>query len=318
VTEIGVFNQIPDGRLPHTGKRPTIIEHEIRRGLEREWSRSRALFDRVERIGVSAIGVTDPEHRLLTNIVRKPWKAPRKKQPLINFDALFRTSLSTGEALFPRVKDQNQITVLNDAQAACLLEHVYAFDDSKPPVSLLYLLVDEGINGAISYSGRAPHTGHNVEVGHCRPPLHEFDLAFDPTVTGCTSHVLCFEGLASDARVRQQWGSNFSALSDTNLKEALDIEAWYLGQLAMLGIQTLDPEAVRFGGEVFHGSNGLALIEGIRQMVLELNGGYLPHYRTRKDIKQLIQRGTYGRAVGVLSALHIAATGRGEMRSINR
>lgn len=296
----GMFPDIPDGNLPHLNNDPINIEAMIRDRLVDLHKKSPELFQGVSGIGVSTIGVVNRGSLVLDSLVRKKWKK-RNSQHVIDFASLFLDPLEGGKRLFPAVTKQEQIFVHNDASARCKTEYLYGHDSTRSSQSVLYIMAGEGVNGAFVYRGDLLETQRHSEMGHITPQLHPDDYAFDKRHSGCPAHTTCFEGLISNARFRQQWGADLSFLPPDH--PAWELAAFYLSQLAMIGVLTLDPEKILFGGAHFTGERGIALIDKICLAFKNMNSNYLPHYQTRRPIGELIGRAKFGSGVKVFSAL---------------
>jgi hypothetical protein len=73
--------------------------------------------------------------------------------------------------------------------------------------------------------------------------------------------------------------------------------------MAIISVLVLNPERIRLGGAAFAGNKGLVLMEKVRAEFLAWNKDYLPDYRERDAVAQLIELAKFGNAVKVLSAL---------------
>lgn len=300
--EKGVLPDIPTGNLPHHPGKFVDIENLIRTRLV-ELQRTRPdLFEDVTGIGVSTIGVVSRRRLLLENVPRKNWKKPNHNH-IISFRSLFLEPLKDGAILFPTVNDWSQIVVQNDASARCLTESIYRSEKSDIAQSLLYLMIGEGVNGAISYRGDLLEMERHSEMGHCLPQLDLADVGFDDRHSGCPSHTTCFEGVASTARIRREWGQEISDLPHDH--PAWDLLTSYIAQFITIGVVTLNPKLVLLGGNTFTGESGIKLIDRIRSRFLQWNANYLPDYKDIKSVRKLVERAQFGNGVKILSALTI-------------
>jgi fructokinase len=307
----GKFEGIPSGNLPHPEQTYVEIERLIRNRLEGLHQERPHIFADVTRIGVSTIGVVGRTNLSIDSLKRKNWKKSGASDgEIIDFKQLFLKPLRGGKSLFPLVKSAEQIVVQNDASARCKTEYIYNIGPQLKPLGLLYFAVGEGINGAFARGGDLLEMERHSEMGHIMPQLHPDDEDFDEAFSGCPSHVRCFEGVASNARIRRQWGAELSELPVDH--PAWDVEAFYLAQLAMIGILTLNPNKILFGGAVFAGAKGLTLIDKVKAELIRQNGDYLPDYRSGQEerVADLISRAKFGNGVKILSALTMASTGQ--------
>jgi fructokinase len=298
----GQFEGIPSGNLPHSNTSTYIdIENMLKQHLRKLKSERPTIFRETIGLGISTIGVVGRDRLTLDSVSRKDWRKINSNY-IVNFsDLLLSSSDSDSESLFPLVKSQKNIVVQNDASAQCLTEYWLGGGFQEQVPSLLYLTVGEGVNGAVVYHGDLLDMDRHSEMGHCLPQLHPNDATALSRPSGCPVHRTCFEGLASDGRIRQQWGANLSQLPGDH--EAWEMEAFYLAQLVMVGITTLNPKQVRLGGDVFAGVRGLALLELVRNRFRKQNGAYLPAYKNAASVSRLIQRAKFGKGAKVLSAL---------------
>lgn len=297
--ESDVMSGIPDGNLPFEPDVYVDIEYRIRKALEALKAECPGIFDQIDGIGVSTIGIVDRDTLRLDNIVRKNW-GKRNCSYIIDFKELFLAPQSDGSRLFPRIANADQIVVQNDASARCKAEYLYAPPEGPPLSSMLYLMAGEGINGAVVYGGDLLNMPRHSEMGHCKPQLDPLEASFEPAYSGCPAHKTCFEGLMSLARLRQQW-PQAGKLGPKH--PAWEREVNYLAQLAMIGVTTLNPERIRFGGAMFAGQDGLKLVEDVRSKFIRINAGYLPDYTSEDSVRTLIERATFGDGAKILSAL---------------
>ena len=299
----GVLPDIPNGNLPHVGEK-IDIEKLIRDRLRDLKSTNPDYFNNVEAVGVSTAGIVDRQNKLLDSIARKNWEK-KEANHIINFDELFRFGYGSNRPLFPKLKSSNQIVVHNDASARCLAEAKHGVKDGDKFFSLLYIMASEGVNGAALYGDDILKVERNSELGHCLPQLHPDDLDFlekHAISSGCPSHITCFEGLVTTARIRQQWPDIHLFSHKHPVWRRI---VFYLAQLVMIGVASYNPERVRFGGPLFVGRNGERLVADIQSEFIRLNGGYFPYYKSPSAIHIFIERATFGDGVAVLAALTV-------------
>lgn len=296
--DTGIFSDIPNGNLPHSRNKFINIESMIRARLIDLRKKRFDLFKDVTGIGVSTIGVVDRSNLRLDSIARKNW-SKKDSADIIDFENLFLEPLENDDFLFPGVTDKSRIVVQNDASARCVTEYFLEVGQ-KIKSGLLYIMVGEGVNGAIAYGGDLPHMLRHSELGHCRPQLHPTDARFDNQHSGCPSHGICFEGLASIARFRME-GVDLLSLPEHD--PAWDVEAYYVAQLILIGVTMLNPEKVLLGGSVFSCPQGRSLLDKVRSRFWTLNARYLPDYKDRNAVNGLIERAKYGNGIKILSAL---------------
>eukprot|EP01037_Dinobryon_pediforme_P018680 gene18680-18979_t len=134
----------------------------------------------------------------------------------------------------------------------------------------------EGINGAFFHKGDLIIQGeasisdnsrldmlYHSEMGHNWPQLHCDDIRDVEN------------GLASASRLRLQWWKTNPVWSPDH--PGWQRVAFYLAQMAMIGVTTFSPELVVFGGALFAGNAGTALLDDVRNGFSNLNRGYLPY-----------------------------------------
>ena len=180
------------------------------------------------------------------------------------------------------------LTFQTDVVAAALAE--YEADDEAPEV-LAYVTVGTGIGVGILAHGRPlPGLGHS-ELGHIFPPRH----AADTFIGSCPYHSDCLEGLASATALENRWGQPSIAIEDP---QAWRFQAHYLGHLCLNLMRSLNPQRIVLGGGVMLRSG---LLEGVRQELLELLGGYYVY--EKPSINEIVQLGRCGADSGLMGAL---------------
>jgi len=195
---------------------------------------------KVEAIGVSTIGIADHLNDRLMSIARRNL-IPGQGKYLVNFAQLF-------SEIFP---DISRIRIQNDATAKCLYRYeAHLAHNPKEPVDLLFLaMFSEGVNGGLVRSARSGSMqwGEPVasllhqELGHQFPPRHPADFAFDPAYSGCPIHLHCFEALASEVRLRKQWGEDVFQHPE---HPAWDIIAHYVAHFCWNMVLAIPPQKI--------------------------------------------------------------------------
>jgi hypothetical protein len=298
-------------------KEPCFLEIKINECLQ-DLRRTRPeLFDNVEGLGVSTIGVVNQREKRLRSIARKIWiraDSEDLSSPdyLIDFPKLF-SPFFQGSSL-------ENLEVRNDATAKGLVEYNLSQNpDASEVESILYLMFDEGVNGGIIVGSSPLSSLLHPEMGHIRPRPHDLDTGFSLGSKACPTHEFCFEAIASAARIRLSWGEgnpppldfNISDLGDTH--PAWEIISYYVAQLCMIGTLMLAPELIILGGCVITGRPGdkdsrtrnLAnLLPLIHANFTALNGGYL--FYDEMAAAGFIQPARVVKNSNVIAALHVA------------
>ncbi|HSJ82699.1 MAG TPA: ROK family protein [Acidimicrobiia bacterium] len=122
--------------------------------------------------------------------------------------------------------------------------------------SFVYVTVGTGIGGGAIVEGRPIHGLGHPEMGHItvrRHPDDEFRGA-------CPAHGDCLEGLANGPAVERRHGTRGEELTGDEQGMAVEIEAFYLAQLARNLVYTLAPERIILGG-------GVSLMPGLVERV---------------------------------------------------
>ena len=221
-------------------------------------ARTGNLFERVRSISVSTIGLVDNENKRLVSIQRKSF-VPEHSDYTLDFVNLFAN-------FFP---SDVPICVHNDATSICMAH--YPFDDRIHKHStdkhnhshvLCYVHVSEGINIGLVQRGTPLLTSNlHPQIGHTYPRLHGIDVGKNlltiKAITGCSCHGRCFEGLASAARIRNEWKT--TSLSDAaKINEAAPhVIAFYVAQLCWNACLAAAPDKILIGGgvcspDIFH------------------------------------------------------------------
>jgi fructokinase len=132
--------------------------------------------------------------------------------------------------------------------------------------SIVYVTVGTGIGGGALIDGEPVHGLGHPEMGHIGVRRHPDERS--PGV--CPFHGDCLEGLASGPAIAARSRKPAEALSGSDLWDAVEIEAFYLGQLVRDLVYVHAPERVIIGG----GVTGLpALLDRVSErLVIELSG----------------------------------------------
>jgi fructokinase len=132
--------------------------------------------------------------------------------------------------------------------------------------SIVYVTVGTGIGGGALVEGEPIHGLGHPEIGHVmvrRHPNDDFPGA-------CPAHGDCLEGMASGIAVEGRHGARGERLTGDELRAAVEIEAFYLSQMARDLVYILAPERIILGGGV---SRLPGLVERVATgLVVELAG----------------------------------------------
>jgi fructokinase len=171
--------------------------------------------------------------------------------------------------------------------------------------SIVYVTVGTGIGGGALIDGETVHGLGHPEMGHIGVVRHPDDKA--PGV--CPFHGDCLEGLASGPAIAARSGTPAEALIGNDLGDAVEIEAFYLGQLVRDLVYLHAPERVIIGG----GVTGLpALLDRVNERLVTELSGYpgLPQH----DSGFVVSPGL-GRLSGLAGALILAERAFGVRQS---
>ncbi|GAA0994181.1 ROK family protein [Subtercola frigoramans] len=137
-----------------------------------------------------------------------------------------------------------RIGLVTDVTGAVIGEHRWGSGRGHDDVA--YLTVGTGIGVGAIVNGRI-HAGTGYpEVAHVLVRRHAAD-----TFAGvCRFHGDCVEGLASGPAIHARWGTDASSLAPDAQALALEMEAFYLGQLLATIYYTLGSRLIVFGGGV--------------------------------------------------------------------
>jgi predicted NBD/HSP70 family sugar kinase len=255
--QMGILSTLPkDTDHTKAGVR-SILQTTLRYGLSKLHQGDEHFFDNIKGVGISTIGVVDTKKKLIENIARKHWDDRADFVDLFckNAAPFFETPLGI-----------HQIQVQNDSSARALAEYHYGAKDR--PERLFYIAAGEGVNAAAVINGKLITGTGNSEVAHWMPQLHREDLDFnDSTLSGCSVHVRCYEGLCSRHRIRKEWGGPeerelwelpkgpipSSRNRDIDPRELI---AFYIGQMAYTAALVFNPTRIVLGGHLFWDRSG--------------------------------------------------------------
>jgi fructokinase len=133
--------------------------------------------------------------------------------------------------------------------------------------SIVYVTVGTGIGGGALIDGEPIHGLGHPEMGHLAVRRHGDDL-LDGV---CPFHGDCLEGLASGPAIQARSGRPAEELSGPVRRDAVELEAFYLAQMARELVYVLSPERVIMGG-------GVARLPGLLASVDEKLAGELSGY----------------------------------------
>jgi fructokinase len=167
-----------------------------------------------------------------------------------------------------------------------------------------YVTVGTGIGVGAMVGGRLVHGLLHPEAGHLVVRRHPDD-AF---AGACPFHGDCLEGLASGPAVAGRWqrpGSDLGPHRDA----AIELEAWYLAQLATTLTYVLSPQRIVLGGGLL---NLPGLLAAIRALTVELLGGYLDTPVITQQVDRYLVPPGLGDRAGVLGGIALASAAAGE------
>jgi predicted NBD/HSP70 family sugar kinase len=260
------------------------------------------VIEKVTSIGVSIVGLADRANLELISIAREDWGKPLTV-PYIKFRELFNN-------VFPLIPVYNEsipprINIHNETTAKCLAEwRVQPKND--PASSIFYVMFSKGVNAGFVSHGHALYTELHTELGHMWPRLHKLDMRFNAGHSGCRIHKYCFEGLASERRVRESWAGGEDVPLSELPDEAHDVIAFYIAQMCMNGVLAVSPARILLGGTMIFPK----LIEYIEGYFEYFNDGgtgerYLNYGALQR--KRFIRKAVIGpKEAGLAAALELA------------
>ena len=237
----------------------------------------------IEALGVAGFGPLDlnPESKTYGYITTTP------KLAWINCDFLPRLTRALN---VPSGID-------TDVGAAALAE--YQLGAGRGVNNLVYVTVGTGVGGGLIVNGEIVHGLVHPEAGHILLRPHPEDPAPDGF---CPYHKGCLEGLAKGPTFDARWGISSKDLPPDHI--GWQIEAYYLAQFCMDAITMLSTERIVLGGGVMQQE---FLFPMVREMTLELLGGYVAHDAVLNHLDELIVPPGLGVNSGVTGALLLAA-----------
>jgi len=179
-----------------------------------------------------------------------------------------------------------------DVNAAALAEARWGA--GRGLASLCYLTIGTGVGGGLVIGGRPVHGALHPEIGHVKLRRQ----ADDPFAGMCPFHGDCAEGLLSGPAIHARFGLPGECVDAED--ERWKIVAGDLAQLIAMISLSASPERVLVGGGVGLGRG--ALLTSVREQVLAILGGYLPHV-TPDTVDSFIMAPALGADAGPLGAV---------------
>ncbi|HZJ51396.1 MAG TPA: ROK family protein [Actinomycetota bacterium] len=133
--------------------------------------------------------------------------------------------------------------------------------------TFVYMTVGTGIGAGAVINGEVAHGLVHAEMGHVVVPR----LPGDDYPGGCGFHSDCLEGMASGPALAARWGRPAEELSGGDLRDAVELEAFYLAAGLRNVIYTIAPERIVLGGGV---SQMPGLLTRTRARLQETLAGY--------------------------------------------
>lgn len=165
--------------------------------------------------------------------------------------------------------------------------------------SAAYTTIGTGIGTGLVVDGRPLGGNGWPEPGHLLVRRHPAD-----SFAGvCPFHGDCLEGLASGPAVSARWGSDASSMAPEVQREAIDVLAFYVAQLAMTVTLTLGVDRMVLGGGVLKAPG---LLDRARATLATIAGGYGPPQLATGDPAELLVAAELEDA-GLTGALSLAA-----------
>jgi fructokinase len=169
--------------------------------------------------------------------------------------------------------------------------------------TFVYVTVGTGIGGGAFANGRPVHGLLHPEIGHMLIP---HDRVRDPFDGCCPYHGDCLEGLASGTAMRERWGRPAEEIDDP---AAWELEAEHLAHGLANVVLTLSAQRIVLGGGV---GRAPGLIERVRARLPEVLAGYVDVPQLGTEIDTYLVPPALGKHSGVVGALELARSGRGE------
>jgi predicted NBD/HSP70 family sugar kinase len=164
--------------------------------------------------------------------------------------------------------------VHTDAAAYCVGDYqleVAKNPERERPQVFAHIVVDEGVGGALVVRNRLLDTGHHSEIGHLPIRQHESDLKLEPE---CAAHNFrgCAESYISLPALRRRWGSDahLALRKWTDKDEQAHLIAYYLAQMCVSLILTVNADAIRFSGRVSRNAYIVGLAAEYTKVLLQV------------------------------------------------
>ncbi|OPA76832.1 fructokinase [Paenibacillus selenitireducens] len=162
----------------------------------------------------------------------------------------------------------------------------------------MYITVGTGIGAGVLVNGELVHGLTHPEAGHILVRRHPED-----TYAGrCPYHHDCLEGMAAGPGIEERWGVKGYELPSDHI--AWEMEAHYLAQALVNYVLTVSPERIILGGGVMKQPQLFPLI---RQKLVELLNGYVPHQAILQGIDQYVVPPALGDNAGLCGTLALAS-----------
>lgn len=149
----------------------------------------------------------------------------------------------SGTALRPLIGENRRLTLVSDVTGAAIGES--QLGAARGVEITAYVTVGTGVGVGVVVEGQPLSASSHPEMGHVPVRRH----ADDHFGGVCPFHGACIEGLASGPAMAKRWGTSTQNLGDWREK-AVELEAYYLGQLLATVSYSLVPERVILGGGV--------------------------------------------------------------------
>lgn len=165
--------------------------------------------------------------------------------------------------------------------------------------SLAYVTVGTGVGVGAIVGGRPIHGLLHPEMGHILVRRHPDD----PFAGRCPSHGDCLEGLACGPAWLDRWGAPSPDLPEDIRRRAVEIQAYYLGQLVMSMVLSYSPHRIVMGGGVLAEES---LLPAVRSTAVDLLSGYIAVPPLTGDLSDFLHSPGLGNNAGVLGAIALA------------
>lgn len=238
-----------------------------------EFVRESGHADAVTAAGIACFGPLDLVRGLVTYTFKPGWQG----FPIVDY-----------------VRDALDVPVVidTDVNAAAIAEGA-----ARGVGNLLFVTIGTGTGigaGALA-DGHPVHGLSHPEMGHLPVTRHPDD----PMAGLCPYHGDCLEGLATSKAMVARWGVPVEESSP----EAIELEAWYLAQLAAAATYMLSPEVIVVDGGV---AKLPGLIDALRIATRERLSTDPAVASITSDIDSYIHGSVLGGDAAVLGALTMA------------